>query len=79
MFLFLSSFRFSNIFCFLFSILRQNIFFIKVTSEQVNLLINILLHCTEGPKLKKCDFRWVELGLIRAVGLKGDEIACSGA
>ena len=45
----------------------------------INLLINIPLHCLEGRFLNLDDFRWVEFSLIRAVGLKGDEIACSGA
>ena len=44
-----------------------------------NLLIKIPLHCTEGRNPKKDDSRWGEFSLIRAVGLKGDEIACSDA
>ena len=43
-------------------------YFIKVTSGGINLLINILLHCTEGPKLKKHDLRWVEFRLITCSG-----------
>ena len=35
--------------------------------------------CCEGPKLNLVDSRRVEFRLIRAVGLKGDEIACSDA
>ena len=36
-------------------------------------------HCTEGRNPKMDGLRWVELGLIREVGLKGDENACSDA
>ena len=45
----------------------------------INFLIQIPLHCTEGRNPKMDGFRWVELGLIREVGLKGDENACSDA
>ena len=66
-FLFLISFQFSNLFCYLFNFATKH-FFIKVTSGGINLLINILLHCTEGPKLKKDGFRWVEFSLITCSG-----------
>ena len=60
-FLFLISFRFSNMFCFfVFNFATKHFF--------INLLINILLHCTEGPKLKKDDSRWVEFSLITCSG-----------
>ena len=45
----------------------------------INLLINISPPCCEGGNPKKLDLRRVALGLIRAVGLKGDKNACSGA
>ena len=38
-----------------------------------------MVPCCEGPKLNLAAPRRVGLGLIREVGLKGDEIACSGA
>ena len=42
-------------------------------------LIKIPLPCTEGRFLNLDASRWVEFRLISAVGLKGDEIACSDA
>ena len=69
-FLFLISFRFSNLFCFLFSILRQNISLLRWRADKVNLLIKNSPPWTETGFSNLDDARWVELGLIREVGLK---------
>ena len=66
--LFLISFRFSNLFCFVVFNFATKQLFIKVTSGGINYLIKIPLHCTEGPFLNLDDSRSGELGLITCSG-----------